>query len=434
MDEKKIKIVWICHFSNAEIHDRLNLGEGFIKGIIRRILHKPLNCEVHDFAVWITNGIHEFEKINGVEFHIISPYPHLKNAVQELTINNVQYHFFRNEDDEPVKIRRREKNREYKRNRRIILQFVHDIQPDIVHLIGAENPYYSMALFDMPQDIPTIVQLQTLLSDPEFKNNYKNLSEVFDFRVEVEKRILRSATYIGVSALKYRTIIKEQVFPQAVFLNTILPITEPINREAYPKSFDFVYFSANISKAADLAIEAFALAYKDNPTITLDIIGGFSPAYKNQLDERIEALGIHQAIIFEGSLPSHEDVLTQIRKAKFALLPLRIDLTSSTIREAMSNGLPVLTTDTGELGTQKLNIERQSVLLSPIGDHQTLADNMLRLLYDESLADTLRQNAYQSRSEAKSNETIVKHYIEVYQACLDNFRNGTPLPVEVTQI
>ena len=71
MDEKTIKVVWICHFSNAEIHDRLNLGEGFFKGIIRRIVHKPLNCEVHDFAIWITNGIHEFEKIHGVELHII---------------------------------------------------------------------------------------------------------------------------------------------------------------------------------------------------------------------------------------------------------------------------------------------------------------------------------------------------------------------------
>ena len=41
--------------------------------------------------------------------------------------------------------------------------------------------------------------------------------------------------------------------------------------------------------------------------------------------------GIKDAVTFEGMLPTHDDVIAQIRKSRFALLPLRIDLTSGTI-------------------------------------------------------------------------------------------------------
>ena len=238
--------------------------------------------------------------------------------------------------------------------------------------------------------------------------------------------------YVGTPAAKYKEIIRREMNPTAIILNTGLALKDPIVTEQCEKKYDFVYFAANISKAADLAIEAFAIAHKTKPEITLDVIGSYADEYKNQLDSLIDKLRIRDAVTFEGSLPTHEDVLKQIRLSRFALLPLKVDLTSGTIREAMSNGLPVVTTDTGELGTQKLNIKRQNVLISPIGDHQALADNMLRLLEDEDLANTLRQNAYQTRSEVRSNEMIARNYVEAYKACINRSKNGTPLPSSVT--
>ena len=211
-------------------------------------------------------------------------------------------------------------------------------------------------------------------------------------------------------------------------------MAESINKEAADKEFDFVYYASNIQKACDLAIEAFALARKKSPSITMDIVGGFDSGYKAFLDKRIQELNISDAITFEGSLLTHDDVIRQIRKSRFALLPLKVDITSGTIREAMSNGLPVVTTDTGELGTQKLNLKRQNALISSIGDHQALAENMLRLLNDESLADALRQNAYQTRFEANSNEMVVRRYVDAYKACIDSFKNGTSMSEEFTKM
>ena len=427
----RIKVVWLCHFSNESVHNSLVLGNTWLKSALRTVLRKPVNTKVSDYAVWITNGIREFEKIQDVELHIVSPYPYLKNQIQEFEKNGIYYHFFHNEDEDIIKRFIIFGKKDYRKNRRIISKLIKKIRPDIIHLFGAENPHYSLALLDVPSTIPTIVQLQTLLNDPIIPIAFPNIDH---YLLDVEKKVICKATFVGTQVVKFREIIKKDVCPSVIYVNTNLALAEPINKETADKEFDFVYFASNIKKAADLAIEAFALARQKVPNITLDIVGGFDSDYRASLDSRILELGLAGAITFEGSLLTHDDVIRQIRKSRFALLPLRADITSGTIREAMSNGLPVITTDTGELGTQKLNLKCQNVLISPVGDHNALADNMIRLLSDKSLADTLRQNAYQTMSVVKSNEAIIQNYVKVYKVCINNIKNSVLLPADVIDI
>lgn len=437
MEEKKIKVVWLCYFSNPFVHKKLDLQHNPLIGLVKRLTHKPVSTEVPEFANWITNGIHEFENIDEVELHIVSPYPYLKRKTQEFEANGVYYHFFRSEDQSFIPFVYKQlfcpTVYPYKGNSRTISKIIRSINPEIVHLFGTENPIYSNGMLQLPDKIVTIAQLQTLLSDPDFKNNYPISGKDYENRVGIEKRIIRKADYVATPALKYRQIIHNEVYPQAIILNMGLMLKDPIVTETDVKLFDFVYFAANINKAADLAIEAFALAHQQKPEITLDIIGGFEAGYKQYLDDLIKKYGVTDAITFEGKLPTHEDVLKQIRKAKFALLPLKIDLTSGTIREAMSNGIPVITTDTGELGTQKLNLLRQNVLISSIGDHQALANNMLILHEDVELAEKLRQNGFLTSSERCSNKMMARKYVESYKACLEHNRNGKPLPAELIE-
>jgi glycosyltransferase involved in cell wall biosynthesis len=196
-----------------------------------------------------------------------------------------------------------------------------------------------------------------------------------------------------------------------------LPLTENVNREETDKEFDFVYFASNISKACDLALEAFGIAHQRHPEITLDVVGNYTETYMSQLSEIIAKYGISDCVRFEGKLPSHEDVMNQIRKSRFALLPLKIDLTSGTIRESMANGLPVLTTITQ--GTPNLNKDYPCVLLSEIGDHQKLADNMCSLLEDDNLVKTLKENGYKKASSKISNTEIVLQWVNEYRKTLN---------------
>lgn len=437
-EKEKIKVVWLCHFSNPFVLENLDFGYDELIKLAKRIIGKPTSHVIPEFANWITNGIIEMEKINDVELHVVSPYPHLKNETQEFISNGIYYHFFRAEDSElKVFIYKkliRPSNYNYHLNRKRIHLLIDAIQPDIIHLFGAENPDYASAILDDCGTNIIIAQLQTLMSEPHFKDNYPIDSKSYEYRAHIEREIIKNANYIGTPVLKYRQIILRDINPNAIFLNTSLALKDSIVDGEFEKPYDFVYFAANINKAVDLAIEAFAIVHKDRPQVKLDIIGGYDKEFKKYLDALIGNYNLKDVITFEGKLPTHDDVLKQIRKSRFALLPLKVDITSSTIREAMSNGLPVLTTDTGEGGTQKLNQRRENVLISPIGNHQALARNMVRLLDDEALADTLRQNAYQTRLEVKSNKVIIQKYVEAYKACINQLRSGIQLPTSVTMV
>lgn len=437
MKKRKVRVVWLCHFSNSEVQSRLDLHHGWLLGMLKRMKHRKVSTNVPEFAVWVTNGIKEFEKFDEIELHVVSPYPYLNYNFQELTLNGIYYHFFKNEDDDALKLIYRKVFKphfwKYCENRKRIVYLLNKIQPDVVHLIGAENPDYSLGFLDVSHDIVTIAQLQTLLIDPDVKNNNPHFP-MYQYRTEVEKRVIEHADYIGTTSSKFRTIIRDCVKSDAAFLNTGLALVESVVKDNVKKEFDFVYFAAGLSKAADLALEAFGIVYNQKQEVTLDVIGGCTPSFMQQLKCIVKKYDMADAVHFEGMLPTHDDVLRQIRKSRYALLPLRSDLVSGTIREAMSNGIPVLTTDTGELGTQKLNSTLQCALISEIGDHQALANNMKLLLNDGELAEMLRENAYKMRSAVRSNEDISRHYMITYKACLNYHNNGVPIPDELIRL
>lgn len=425
---KKIKVAVICHLSNDRIRERLPLKMCVAEKLIRKICGKTTEPFVPDFAVWNTNLIEEIKAYSDkIEMHIIAPYSYLAQDVYEYEENGVFFHFFRGEENDVLR-RTMQKLLSflpagtYKKNREKIKKLVGEINPDIIHIIGIENPNYAISGLDCPKNIPLMVQLQTLMIDPTFKKNYPISNKEYNHRSSIELQLLQKADYICTSVQHFIDIIKKDVRYHAEFINTDLPLAEPVNIDYnVEKEYDFVYFSANINKAADLAIEAFILASKQIPGITLDVIGGYEQDYKAHIEERLEKNGIRDKVIFEGSLPSHDDVLNQIRKSKFALLPLKIDIVSGTIRESLANGLPVVTTITP--GTPELNKEKETLLISPIGDHQALADNMIRLYNNPQLAETLRKNGAQYMTDTFLNKSIVQKWVEAYKSILQLRKN-----------
>lgn len=415
-EKEKIKVVWICNFSNSEVRKHVKAHKYYYAKILSSFFHKPF-VRWSDYGVWVTNGIREFEKLKDqIELHVIFPYYGQKGKIQYFNIRGIHYHSFCSEDDSLFGffLSRFIKSRviRYEKNALLISSLVNKIDPDIVHYVGIENLIYSTSVFKIPSKYPIIAQLQTLLSDPEISKYYPQFIPI----VETEKRIINSVDYVGTKVQHFIKIIKEDIKPTATIVGMNLAVRETAKCRAESFLYDFVYFAANISKAADLAIEAFAIVQKQYPNTTLDIVGGYTPDYKKELEYRIEELGIKRNVFFEGSLPTHEDVINQIRKARFALLPLKTDIVSSTIREALSNGIPVVTTITP--GTPKLNENRLCVLLSETGNHQGLAQNMIKLLTDSSLASDLSTNGLLFSNERDSNYQMMLEIVEVYKSIM----------------
>ena len=417
-DNKKIKVMWLCTYSDAELRSHLKFPRWHWSNVLRRILHMDKQV---DFAVWDSNALREFEKMDtDIELHVVAPHSGVGH-LQEFESKGVFYHIFWSEWDiitEKIKRRFNLRNEKaFRHHRKTIKMLIKKIQPDVVHCIGIENKFHSMGVLDIPKEIPVIAQLQTLVSDERFKLSCGASEKEYAYDSAMEKRIMLRSDYIGTAVQRFREIILRDIKPEAVFLDTTLALAEPVFSDNTPKEFDFIYFAADISKAGDLAIEAFGEAKKYAPQLTLNIVGGYSQELKKQLDGRINELGIADGITFEGKLPTHEDVIRQIRKSRFALLPLKIDLVSGTIREAQANGLPVVTTITPE--TPKLNEKMEAVLLSDMGDHTAMAKNMLRLVNEPGYAEMLRKNGLQLASERVCNREIVEKYCETYHKLLN---------------
>lgn len=423
MTMNKVKVVWVCSFSNPIVRSHYETKVPFLIRLIYKYI-KNVSLEAKDSAVWNTNALTEFERYEDVELHVICPVRFLAKNQVRCVINGIHYYFFREENSSFIRWMIFQLINQYKatfqRNRNVIKKLVSEINPDVIHIIGAENPHYSLSALDMPTKTPLIVQLQALLCRLVQTTKDSVEKKDFTYKGELEKQIILRADYIGTRAQVFIDYIRNYIKKDARFLDITLAAVEPINTNLDNKEFDFVYFSVGINKAGIDAIEAFAIAHRKFPQLTLNIVGGYDDKYKAMLDRRMAELGITNCVKFEGLLPTHDDVITQIRKSKYALLPLTMDLVPSTVREAMANGLPVVTSYT-EGGTSELNKDAQCVLLSPVGNYEQMADNMVTLVSSSVLADEMRKNSEQFLKKAfGSNYEITRRWVEAYKQCLNS--------------
>lgn len=421
---KKIKVVWICHFSNEETRKRLPLSDMRIVNIIKLLLGKKIKTNYVDFAPWVTNLIQEFENIEDVVLHVIAPHKGLLKSMHEFEMNGVYYHFFK--PDLPIlhlslpaifnKIVK------YYKNRLFVKKFINRIKPDIVNLIGTENPYYSITVLDI-EKIPVFVSVQTVYTNPEIKTMIDNFDQ---FKFDTELKIHRKEKYYGCSGRMYRDLILVNN-PDAIIFKHFFPIQKPGKLEEVSTEYDFVFFAAAVTsvKGIEDAVEALSIVKKEIDNVTLNVVGNCSLDYLNMIKEKIKGLGLNDNVSFNGYFPQHADMLQHVKKSRFALLPIKLDVISSTVIEAMLLGIPLVTYKT--TGTPYLNKDGETVLLADRGDTSKLAENMLKLLTSPELADKLSKVARAFAEKEFDNTTSAKRLLGNYRAVMEHYYNNRPI-------
>lgn len=425
----KIKVVWVCCFSNALVRSKLIKQESWFITLLKKVIPNEGSVANDDFALWNTRGINEFKKFSDIELHVISHANGIRQKLQKFELEGVNYYFYRDEADGLFsKLKYRldgGKPFRHVKGDRIINQVIDEINPDLIHIIGAEN-YYSSFILDRNDSIPSIVYLQTLLCEPGFNERYKLLNEAhYKFRLDIEKRVIKRCDYIGTESSQFRDIILKDVDPNAKFFQMNVATNVEINVSDADKEYDFVYFANGISKACDYAIEAFGIAASKYPNLKLDVVGQYSEDYKKKMEDRLVELGILKNVTFEGSYPSHGDVIKQVMKSRFALLPFKVDYNPTTIPEAMSCGLPVVSSKTE--GISVLYSDENNILLSDIGNHAAMADNMVRLIEQPDLVNKIKANAF-ALIKKDSNASRMRQWADIYSAVVNNNKNGVIIP------
>ena len=412
-----VRVVLLCHLTYPLLRERLDLQKGY-------------HLEHKDYGLWNVNIINGLKDRDDIELHVVMPHKGLRAPIQEFVWDHVNYHVFRAELPFPFgqieAYLYPQNKRGYPRNRKYIGNLIERIKPDIVNLIGAENTYYSNAALDI-KGIPIIIHCQTVYANPD---RIKKAGAIDQQRWDDEVRLFRKTPYIACTGRMYYDLIKHYS-PEAIIFPEKWPAAVFPAIKDVPKLYDFAYYARmlNKNKGFDNLIEAVGIAVKQHPELKVVAVGTWDND-KAQFEQRIQDLGITDNLDIHPSFPEYNDMLQYVKQAKFALLPIKMDVLSGTIIEAMRMGMPVVTCRTS--GTPALNKKRKTVLISDIGDNEGLAKNMIELYEHFELAEELKRNATQYLTELdESNSHNIDTMVTQYKAVIAHYREGVPIPTEL---
>ncbi|MBV9340114.1 MAG: glycosyltransferase [Acidobacteria bacterium] len=171
--------------------------------------------------------------------------------------------------------------------------------------------------------------------------------------------------------------------------------------------------------AVDTVVRAFAEVQKSYPEARLDLVGG-GPE-EGRIRELVHQLGL-PGVEFSG-VASRQEMPRFYSRADIFINASYLDNMPVSVLEAFASGTPVVTTAPD--GIRYLVENERTGLLSPPGDHHLLAQNVLRVLGDESLATTL---AYNAREQLQSYTwTVVRdQWIKIYRSLAAQAGRETP--------
>jgi glycosyltransferase involved in cell wall biosynthesis len=134
-------------------------------------------------------------------------------------------------------------------------------------------------------------------------------------------------------------------------------------------------------------LRAFGVVQERFPDAELTLVGAGSLDQK--LRSLADRLGLRR-VTFAGRVPPHEIPAYYAAHDLYIQSP-DVDNMPTSILEAFASGMPVVSTDTG--GVPAILTDGTHGLLAPRGDHRTLADRIVSLLDQPTLARSLARNA-----------------------------------------
>lgn len=427
---KKIKVAMICHFSNTEVRGKLPLNKQRLYAFVRKLLRMPRKGKGYgDIAPWDTGIINEFRNRNDVDLYVISAHSGLRRRVVAFESKNVHYWFVRCEVANALRRLMKSTERWLKLNPMIpdVRRIVNSINPDLVMLVGAENPYIASTILGV-KNFPTYVLCQTIYNNPE-----RSLFGEVDVKCkETEYRIFSELNNFAVYCKKHYELLYS-LFPEKNIFSFGFPskgqLLEPVARD---KKYDFVNFAMAMSgkKGYHDSIKALALVKRHYPDVKLNLVGGCSDEVRAELMTLIEENGLNDNVVFTPFFAKQSDMFLHIQKSRFALLPCKMDNVSGTMTQSMQLGLPLIVYRT--TGTPGFNKEKECALIAEHSNIEDLASKMLMLMNSPELAEKLKANAreFQENRARKAMENGGRLIANI-KAIIDNHKNGTPIPQDM---
>lgn len=397
------KVVWLCHVANDE-------------------LNAYFNKDVPQCAYWITQFL-DIMKDQGLDIHVVTP-NYYTNTDDCIKIDGVTYHLFKYHSgllsDRACVLEialRRESN-----IKRKVANIIISINPDLIHLYGAENITYSSGVLPLLNKYPVLVTFQGYIQQSKVIGGLiKGI--VARRRIRTEDEILRKVKHItfGEVEINSRTYyVSKYKNEDTLYLN--FPTKDPsIDASMVTKEYDMVFWGRiTPNKGVEDFIRGISILKKNHENIKGLILGGGSDEYLSYLQGLVKDLGVDSNIVFGGFQKTNEELFANAAKAKVYVLPTYFDALPGSVRESMLMKLPVVTYPVGDL--PELNKNANCIILAKYRNIEDLAENIERLLTDIALRSELTENAYQMMSLQNNNHYIASQMMRCYKHCILNFQ------------
>ena len=229
----------------------------------------------------------------------------------------------------------------------------------------------------------------------------------------VEKKSLMKLVYRRADHIVFQTEGARQFYPEriknssSVIPNPVIPTGTGTFEGERQKKIVSVGRLDIFQKRQDLLIEAFKIIAADYPDYILEFIGDGPDM------EKLKAMSSDMAdrILFPGV---SENVQKDIREASVFVLSSDFEGIPNALMEAMSLGVPSISTDCRPGGAAEILTNGENGLLVPAGDSGKLAEAMRKYMDDPEFAEQMGRNAM-NIAETFSQEKILDQWISVIE-------------------
>lgn len=184
----------------------------------------------------------------------------------------------------------------------------------------------------------------------------------------------------------YKRLNKERsiVIPNPVVFNKevkLVPYNERRNEIA------FVGRCFLKQKRQDIMLKAFKIVLETHPEIQLKFYGGDFDI--ERIKRMVADMGLQEHVTFAGPV---NDVLNKIKYARVLALSSDYEGIPNVLLEAMSAGVPVVSTDTSPGGVRVIVNDGENGYIVPRGDYKKLAEKIVMILNNKDIAEKFIQN------------------------------------------
>lgn len=163
-------------------------------------------------------------------------------------------------------------------------------------------------------------------------------------------------------------------------------------------------------KNIPMLLKAMKIVVKQRPQTKLNIYGHGSES--SELEKFCEELGLTSNVNFCGTT---QNVTSALSESAVFVSSSDFEGISNSILEALAFGIPVVATDCPGGGTASMIKSGENGLLTPVGDHNSLAAAIISLLNDPVRAKKMGMNARES-CKAFSLEVISSKWINIIES------------------